>query len=101
VFAIISVIAFVSAFSDQRESQLEAKGLNYSTINQNTWFEFQFAVCKPRLADKLVILVVGKSRVADKIGFADGSKATGKIEFAECRPRPAGNSFDKVRELLR
>ncbi len=50
VIAIISVIAFVSAFADQQESQLEAKGLKYSTINQNILFEFQFAVCKPRPA---------------------------------------------------
>jgi hypothetical protein len=27
---------------------------------------------------------------------ADGSKAAGKIEFAERKPRPAGNSFEKV-----
>ncbi len=51
VVAIISVIAFVSTFPDQRESQLEAKGLKYLTINQNLSFKFQFAVCKPRLAD--------------------------------------------------
>ncbi len=56
VVAIISVIAFVSAF----------------------------AVHKPRLADKLVILVECKSRLADK------------IEFAKCKPKPAGNSFDEV-----
>jgi hypothetical protein len=35
VVAIISVIAFVFAFADQQESQLEAKGLKYLTINQN------------------------------------------------------------------
>jgi hypothetical protein len=99
---LISVIAFVSTFAHQQESQLEAKGLKYLTINQNILFEFRFAVYKPRLADKLVILVVRKSRLADKIGFADRARATGKIEFAECKPRPAGNSFDKVmgRELL-
>jgi hypothetical protein len=84
VVAIISVIAFVYAFADQRESQLEAKGLKYLTINQNVLFEFWFAVRKPRLADKLVILVECKSRLTDK------------IEFAEHNPRPAGNSFDEV-----
>ena len=81
--AIISVIAFVSAFADQQESQLEAKGLKYLTINQNVLCEFRFAVCKPRLAEKLVILVEHESRLTDK------------IEFAERKPKPAGNSLIK------
>ncbi len=50
VIAIISVIAFVSAFADQQESKLEVKGLKHSTINQNVSFEFRFAVRKPRPA---------------------------------------------------
>jgi hypothetical protein len=82
VVAIISVIAFVSAFADQQESQLEAKKLKYSTINQNVSFEFRFAVCKPRLADKLVIPVECESRLTDK-------------EFAVHKPKPAGNSLMK------
>ncbi len=40
VIVIISVIAFVSVFADQQESQLEAKGLKYLTINQHVLFEF-------------------------------------------------------------
>ncbi len=47
-------------------------------------FVSTFAVRKPRLADKLMILVERKSRLTDK------------IEFAERKPRPAGNSFDEV-----
>ncbi len=59
VIAIISVIAFVSAFADQRESQLEPKGLKYSTINQNISFEFRCAVCKPRPASNSFDEVTG------------------------------------------
>jgi hypothetical protein len=59
VIAIISVIAFVSAFADQQVSQLEAKGLKYSTINQNILFEFQFAVRKPRPAGNSFDKVTG------------------------------------------
>ncbi len=33
IIAIISVFAFVFAFADQQESQLEAKGLKYLSIN--------------------------------------------------------------------
>jgi hypothetical protein len=59
IIAIISVIAFVSAFPDQQESQLEAKGLKYSTINQSILFEFQFAVHEPRPASNSFDKVMG------------------------------------------
>ncbi len=57
----------------------------------------QPAECRSRAADKLVVLAEHKprpagkldglaereSRVADKSGFADGSRADGKIELAD------------------
>jgi hypothetical protein len=69
----------------------------------------QLAECRSRAADKLVVLAKRKpkpadkldglaeckSRVANKSGFADGSRATGEIELAD-GSRAAGKVFGEL-----
>jgi hypothetical protein len=49
----MALIAFVSAFANQQESQHKAKGIKYLTINGKVLFEFQLAARKPKSAGKL------------------------------------------------